>query len=133
MMIFVFALFLAFASPTEANAISLCGGGERRVTCVVDGDTFWFQGVKVRIADIDAPEISEPRCGNEKDRGLRARDRLMTLLNDGPFRLEHFGRDEDRHGRKLRVVIREGRSLGDQLVAEGLARTWDGARRSWCD
>ena len=35
-----------------------------------------------------------------------------------------FGRDEDRYGRKLRVVVRNGRSLGDQLVSEGLARTW---------
>jgi len=30
-----------------------------------------------------------------------------------------FGRDEDRYGRKLRVVVRNGRSLGDQLVSEG--------------
>jgi endonuclease YncB( thermonuclease family) len=41
-------------------------------------------------------------------------------------------RDADRYGRKLRVVTRNGRSLGDILVAEGLARRWDGRRRSWC-
>jgi micrococcal nuclease len=41
-------------------------------------------------------------------------------------------RDEDRYGRKLRTIERDGRSLGDVLVAEGLARPWDGARRSWC-
>ena len=37
-----------------------------------------------------------------------------------------FGRNEDRYGRKLRVVVRNGRSLGDWLVSEGLARTWGG-------
>jgi endonuclease YncB( thermonuclease family) len=42
------------------------------------------------------------------------------------------GRDEDRYGRKLRVVQRDGRSIADTLIAEGLARRWDGARRSWC-
>jgi endonuclease YncB( thermonuclease family) len=36
------------------------------------------------------------------------------------------------YGRKLRVISRNGRSVADALVAEGLARRWDGARRSWC-
>ncbi len=40
---------------------SLCDGPVR-VNCVVDGDTFWFRGDKIRIADIDAPEIVSPRC-----------------------------------------------------------------------
>jgi endonuclease YncB( thermonuclease family) len=29
---------------------------------VVDGDTFWYQGTKIRIADINAPEVSHPGC-----------------------------------------------------------------------
>lgn len=41
-------------------------------------------------------------------------------------------RDADRYGRKLRVLVRNGRSLGDVLVNEGLARTWNGAREPWC-
>lgn len=43
----------------------ICGDGPR-VTCVVDGDTFWHQGVKIRIADIDTPELSPPRCEAER-------------------------------------------------------------------
>jgi endonuclease YncB( thermonuclease family) len=54
------------------------------------------------------------------------------LLAAGPFELRMLGRDVDRYGRKLRVVVRDGRSLGDQLVAEGLARTWTGRREPWC-
>jgi endonuclease YncB( thermonuclease family) len=58
---------------------------------------------------------------------------MRELLHAGPFELERIpGRDEDRYGRKLRVVTRNGRSLGDQLVAEGLARTWSGRREPWC-
>lgn len=43
--------------------------GPIRANCVVDGDTFWFEGAKIRIADIDAPEISEPRCASERQAG----------------------------------------------------------------
>lgn len=99
---------------------------------MVDGDTAWIGGVKVRVADIDAPETHPPRCAREADLGERATRRLAELMNAGPFELAPTGRDEDRYGRKLRVLVRRGRSLGDQLVAEGLARTWDGRRRPWC-
>ena len=110
---------------------SICGSVRR--TCVVDGDTFWLDGVKIRIADIDTPEIGQPQCDREYQLGMKATYRLVELLNVGPFELRTIGgRDEDRFGRKLRVVIRGGRSLGDQLVSEGLARTWSGRREPWC-
>jgi micrococcal nuclease len=125
--------------PTSANAsadhlsakFTICGD-QRRVNCVVDGDTFWFRRQKIRMADIDAPELSPPRCANELQRGEAAKQRLQALLNAGPFSLEYGSRDADRYGRKLRVVIRNGRSLGAALVEEELARRWDGSRRPWC-
>lgn len=120
----------ALAADTSPE-FAVCGTIRR--TCVVDGDTFWLDGVKIRVADIDTPEISEPRCDAEYALGVRARDRLLDLLNQGPFSLERIGsRDQDQYGRKLRVVVREGTSLGDMLVAEGLARTWTGRREPWC-
>lgn len=104
-----------------------------RSHCVVDGDTIWLEGVKIRIADIDTPEIGEPRCDSEYRRGIQARDRLVELLNAGPFEVTPIGgRDEDRYGRKLRVLTRDGHSLGDRLVGDGLARTWTGRREPWC-
>jgi endonuclease YncB( thermonuclease family) len=54
------------------------------------------------------------------------------LLNAGAFSLERGDRETDRYGRALRVVTRDGQSIGGQLVAEGLARPWDGARHPWC-
>lgn len=101
--------------------------------CVIDGDTIRHDGIKVRLSDIDAPEISSPRCASEAAAGHRAKARLLELINAGPIRLVHrSGPDTDRYGRKLRVVERNGRSLGDILVAEGLVRHWSGGRRSWC-
>ncbi|MFG1428879.1 thermonuclease family protein [Roseixanthobacter glucoisosaccharinicivorans] len=106
--------------------------GPIRTNCVVDGDTFWFKGDKIRIADIDAPEISSPFCEDEKHVGEVARDRLLALLNAGRFSLQSGWRDADRYGRKLRTVTRDDRSLGERLVEEGLARRWNEPRRDWC-
>lgn len=115
-----------------AATFTLChtGGG---INCVVDGDTLWLKGEKIRVADIDAPETHPPRCQREADLGKRATLRLYELVNAGPFAAVAVGnRDTDRYGRKLRVLVREGRSLGDVLVGEGLARTWSGRREPWC-
>ena len=109
----------------------LCSDSQR-TNCVVDGDTFWFEGEKIRIADIDTPELSPPRCEAERIKGEAAKSRLLTLLNAGKFSLAAGFRDEDKYGRKLRTVSRAGNSLGDVLIKEGLARSWDGARHGWC-
>jgi hypothetical protein len=51
-------------------------------------------------------------------------------VNDGPFEVGYTGgRAEDCPGGKLRVIARDGRSLGDIPFAAGLAQRWDGARR----
>ena len=120
----------SIANTSRTFGLCHTGGGQN---CVVDGDTFWMDGVKVRVADIDAPETHPPRCPHEADLGSRATERLRALLNAGSFELKPLaGRDEDRYGRKLRVAVRDGHSLGDQLVREGLARTWTGRREPWC-
>ena len=106
------------------------GGG---LNCVVDGDTFWIDGEKIRIADIDTPETHPARCAEEARLGNAATDRLQVLLNAGAFELEPIKRDTDRYGRKLRIVMRNGHSLGGVLVSEGLARNYAGGRRDgWC-
>lgn len=130
----LFGLLAAARTPTadsSSAAFSFCGD-DRRVDCVVDGDTFWFRGEKIRIADIDTPELSPPRCEAERIKGSAAKSRLLALLNAGDFSLSAGLRDEDKYGRKLRTVTRGGRSLGATLVDEGLARRWDGARHGWC-
>lgn len=105
-------LMLAMTGPRTdllTTTFSVCGAG-RRITCVVDGDTFLLDGVKIRIADIDAPELSPPRCEAERIKGKAAKSRLQQLLNAGAFSLVSGFRDEDRYGRKPRTVTRSGRS-----------------------
>lgn len=100
---------------------------------VIDGDTFVYGGQTIRIADIDTPETHPPRCAREGDLGARATRRLHALLNAGPFELVPIDRDVDRYGRRLRIVVRDGRPIGDTLIAEGLARPYGHGRRSWCN
>ena len=120
-------LAAAFWEEPEGFAVSRSGGPVR----VIDGDTFHYAGEKIRIADIDTPEV-QGRCPYETALAAEATRRLEALLAQGPFELHAVDRDEDRYGRKLRIVMRGGESVGGVLVAEGLARRWEGARRSWC-
>ena len=100
--------------------------------CVVDGDTLYLEGQKIRIAGIDAPETHDYGCPEELALGDRATDRLQQLLNGGAVTLSSIDRDEDVYGRKLREVAVDGSDVGDTLISEGLARAYGGGRRSWC-
>ena len=113
---------------TLALALAVCDAGPR-VSCVHDGDTVWLEGEKIRLADIDTPELNGD-CAAERSLAMRARDRLVVLLNAGPFELNRTG--TDRYGRTLAVLHRSGLSIGDRLMREGLARTWTGRREPWC-
>lgn len=121
----------SFQTDREAARFAQCEGADR-VTCVVDGDTFWYRGLKIRIADINAPELGHPSCAYEARLAEAATRRLTDLLNAGPFTLAVDGRETDRYGRALRVVTRGGRSLGEVLEREGLAEHWHGRRGDWC-
>jgi len=121
------------AAEQHAALFPVCKGPVR-VTCVVDGDTFWLRGTKIRIADIDTPEVSRPGCPRERALGRRATERMRQLLNAGRFGLAvpPDGRRRDRYGRELRIVTRGGQSLGAVLVREGLAARWGDRRKAWC-
>ncbi|WP_336985537.1 thermonuclease family protein [Altererythrobacter aquiaggeris] len=105
-----------------------------RDNCIIDGDTIRYRGEKIRIADIDTPEVSKPGCAREKEMGDRATDRMQALLNEGDFTLTRPAGtpNRDRYERLLRVAQRGGVSVGDTLVAEGLAEVWGGERIYWC-
>ena len=124
------APFPSRSDPEQAHFARCLGGS--RFTCVVDGDTIWYRGTKIRIADINAPELSKPQCPEEARLAEAATERLAGLLNQGPFTLAPTDREVDRYGRTLRVVTRGGESLGATLTGEGLAEPCRGYRRDWC-
>ena len=101
--------------------------------CVVDGSTILYAGRKVRLADIDTPEIAGARCDQERSRGGDAKLRLREILNEGDVTLV-AAKDgaAGRAGAAPHLVLRGGRSIGGRLVQEGLARPWTGRHQSWC-
>jgi len=99
---------------------------------VVDGDTFYLGGEKVRIAGIDAPETHPPRCADEARLGNQATEKLNALLNSGAVTMTSIDRDRDTYGRLLRNVAVDGQDVGEAMISAGVAREYGSGRRSWC-
>ena len=106
------------------------GGG---TNCVVDGDTIWLGGAEdPRRRHRRARDPSSALLRAKRSSATAATRRLQQLLNGGAVSLAAIDRDQDRYGRKLRIVLVDGRSVGDRLVDEGLARYYAGGRKPWC-
>lgn len=102
-------------------------------TCVVDGDTIRYRGEKIRLADVNTPETYKAECHAEAALGKRATQLLIGWLNLGAFEIRSvMFRDRDVYGRQLRILERGGKSVGDHLIAHGVAERWMGSRRNWC-
>lgn len=135
----VFALLLpslALTAPRPAHAIELCKGGkraERKVTCIVDGDTIWQAGNKLRLLDIDAPETGGAECPAERQRGHQATLRLQALMSDG-YAIRWSGRGDrtSSHRQLVRIKLKDGRDAGKALLREGLAQPWPNKGNIWC-
>ena len=122
------------AAPAElvTAGFTPCGPG-RGPACVVDGDTFKLGDRSIRIIGINAPELTEAKCPAEAALARRSADRLLALLNEGQFEMvAHRLQQQDRHGRDLMLIRRGDRSIGAQLMDEGLAHRYLGSKRSWC-
>jgi endonuclease YncB( thermonuclease family) len=121
----------AIATAPASASFSICARASD-TDCVVDGDTFRYDGRIIRIADIDTPETRDAMCAGERALGEQAKHRLRALLNAGPFTIAPYERSTDQYGRDLRIIRRNSESVGMVLVSEGLARAWDGRRHPWC-
>lgn len=108
-----------------AAAAGLC------IAAVHDGDTIrTCQGERIRIANIDAPELpGSPKCEDRQRRGwcdyrlaARSRDALAAFLRGGPVAIERGGTDA--YGRTLATLSVNGQDAGSYLVSLGLARLW---------
>lgn len=125
-------VLLVTIQAAPALAIGMCGSG-KRVTCVVDGDTIWLRGEKIRLQGFDAPETTTNICGGnqEVNLGKQATRRLVEIMNSGNMAIRRSGKD--RYGRTLAVLTSKGVNVGDILIAEGLARRWPDGIEFWCE
>ena len=104
--------FVVFA-PNWLLAAPLHG----EVLRVVDGDTVSFRAqngkkLRVRLADIDAPELDQPW-------GPAATTALEIWAEGKSGSIEIV--DTDRYGRKVAYLYVDNENLNEKLIAEGLA------------
>lgn len=122
------------APPDPVAAASphfvVCHYGKPNAACVVDGDTWWWNGEKFRAEGYDSPELGPPNCPGPARGAVAARDRVLQLLNAGNWSLARHG--HDRYGRTLARVTIGGVDLGAILIREGLARVYVRGERPWC-
>ena len=120
-----FFLLLACSNHTAASFCSIKNTPpEFAVRNVVDGDTLRLQdNRRVRLVGIDAPEMGG-RGRTTEPYAVKATQRLTALVkaNHNKVGLRIAEQSHDRYGRVLaHLYNRDGASLEEQLVAEGLA------------
>lgn len=105
---------------------------------VHDGDSIRCGTERIRLLNIDAPELhgssrcsakSRQRLARSRNKpwcdeslAIAARDALRAFLARGSVRIERQGRDA--YGRTLARVTVNGRDAGQHLITLGLARKW---------
>jgi endonuclease YncB( thermonuclease family) len=122
------AVALLLITPTLATEFPLCGSG-KRVTCVVDGDTFWLKGEKIRPEGFDAPEMGAPKCRRKAPLADAAAAELARVLASGEVAIEAHGRSYDR---VLARVTVDGIDIAGPMIASGLARPYVPGSAPWC-
>ena len=102
-----------------------------------DGDTCYvtFQGKKdkVRLLDLDTPEISNPKCEKEYMLGIEARDYINQLISEGN-RIEFETKyNRDFFDRILSYIIVDGKNVSKIMVNKEFGVEYDkDNKKDWC-
>ena len=102
-----------------------------------DGDTCYVtvdgKKNKIRLLDLDTPEISKPKCEIERELGLKARDYLNGLIARAStieFKTDYV---EDYYGRILSYLIIDGEDVSTKIVNNKLGVFYDRYnKKDWC-
>lgn len=108
----------------------VCERFVKRHTCVVDGDTVWYEGTKMRLLGIDTPEI-DGKCERERQLAAVATRALTALLNEGVHTIEAHGLD--RYRRTLVTIRTDRGDVVRNMIAGGFAMAFGNADKlKWC-
>ena len=111
---FIFLLLLSF------NAVYLISYTPLENIRVVDGDTIRAEAkgkeIKIRLIEIDAPEMNQPF-------GAQSKNFLNRLLYEKDVTL--IAQGEDRYGRTLGEIYANGENANTLMIKSGFAWVYD--------
>ena len=102
-----------------------------------DGDTCYVtinsKNEKIRLLELDTPEISKPKCDAELELGLEARDYINNLITNATtieFKTDYT---KDYFGRILSFLIIDGEDVSAKIVSNNLGVVYDKKnKKNWC-
>lgn len=138
MIVIVIISLITFGSfRAEASTLnwSICKQNVKRINCVVDGDTYWKEGIKYRIMGLDTPE-KKPRakCGFEHSLSNKATRFLFEQFRGS--NVTEVERGKDRYGRVLADTYVNGKLIAPIIIRNGLGVEYNAKKRRegiWCN
>ena len=102
-----------------------------------DGDTCYVtidnRKEKIRLLELDTPEISKPKCEKEYLRGIEARDFINQLIEDANSIIIETDYSQDYFGRTLAYLIVDGVDVSSLMIEKGLGVKYQkGVKKDWC-
>ena len=102
-----------------------------------DGDTCYVtvdnENTKIRLLELDTPEISKPKCDQELQLGFKARDYLNSLIMNASsieFKTDY---KKDYFGRILSYLIIDGEDASAKIISNNLGVVYDrNSKQDWC-
>jgi endonuclease YncB( thermonuclease family) len=98
---------------------------------VIDGDTLRIGAERIRLINIDAPEMSNgAECDAERQLAEVAKQKMTEIVAGQQLQVRR--EDKDRFGRTLAYIRVRGADLGEMLVMARVAVRWEGRQHDWC-
>ena len=102
-----------------------------------DGDTCYVMidgnKAKIRLLELDTPEISKPKCEVELELGLEARDYLNKLITNASSVEIKTEYEKDYFGRTLAHLIIDGEDASAKIRSNNLGVMYErGNKLDWC-
>ena len=130
---YLILLFFSMVTLAEAEIVLRQYNGQY----CYDGDTCYVMidgtKAKIRLLELDTPEISKPKCEAELELGLEARDYLNNLIANASSVEIKTDYEKDYFGRTLAYLIIDGEDASAKIRSNNLGVIYErGNKQDWC-
>ena len=130
---YLILIFFSMVTLAEAEIVLRQHNGQY----CYDGDTCYVMidgnKAKIRLLELDTPEISKPKCEAELELGLEARDYLNNLIANASLVEIKTEYEKDYFGRTLAYLIIDGEDVSSMIVKNNLGVKYDtNNKMNWC-